>query len=51
MSDTETSLTEAPGAAIPVPTTARDVQGRFLTGNSGGRLKGSRNKLPVLSPP
>jgi hypothetical protein len=31
---------------MPVPTTARDDQGRFLTGNSGGgRRKGSRNKL------
>jgi len=48
MSDTETNPTEATvwGAAMPVPTTARDGQGRFLTGNSGGgRRKGSRNKL------
>ena len=31
---------------MPVATTARDDQGRFLTGNSGGgRRKGSRNKL------
>jgi hypothetical protein len=48
MSDTETNPTEATlwGAAMPVPTTARDDQGRFLTGNSGGgRRKGSRNKL------
>jgi hypothetical protein len=31
---------------MPVPTTTRDDQGRFLTGNSGGgRPKGSRNKL------
>src|SRR5580700_2301367 len=48
MSDTETHPTEAIvwGAAMPVPTTARDDQGRFLTGNNGGgRRKGSRNKL------
>lgn len=48
MSDTEANPTEAAvwGASVPIPTTARDSQGRFLTGNSGGgRRKGSRNKL------
>src|ERR1700733_4846143 len=48
MSDTETNATKAIawGAAMPVPITARDDQGRFLTGNNGGgRRKGSRNKL------
>jgi hypothetical protein len=48
MSDTETNATEPTvwGAAMPLPTVARDDQGRFLTGNSGGgRRKGSRNKL------
>ncbi len=48
MSENETHRTEATlwGASMPVPTTARDDQGRFLTGNSGGgRRKGSRNKL------
>jgi hypothetical protein len=34
---------------MSVPTTARDGQGRFLTGNSGGgRRKGSRNKLDLF---
>jgi hypothetical protein len=43
MSETKANSTEA---AMPVPTTPRDGQGRFLTGNSGGgRRKGSRNKL------
>lgn len=48
MSDTKTNPTDAPvwGTTMPVPTNARDEQGRFLTGNSGGgRRKGSRNKL------
>ena len=48
MSDTEINATEPTvwGAAISLPTTERDDQGRFLTGNSGGgRRKGSRNKL------
>ena len=48
MSDTKANPTEAPvwGTAMHVPATARDDQGRFLTGNSGGgRRKGSRNKL------
>jgi hypothetical protein len=48
MSDMETNPTEASvwGASMPVPIIARDDQGRFLTGNSGGgRRKGSRNKL------
>jgi hypothetical protein len=48
MSDTETSSTKAAVWVAPmsVPTTTRDDQGRFLTGNSGGgRRKGSRNKL------
>jgi len=48
MSDTETNSTDATawGTAMPVPAAARDDQGRFLTGNSGGGpRKGSRNKL------
>src|ERR1700722_13815340 len=48
MAGTETDPTEAIvwGVAVPIPTAARDDQGRFLTGNSGGgRRKGSRNKL------
>ncbi|MGE9010576.1 hypothetical protein ACO2JO_18480 [Leptospira interrogans] len=48
MSDTKANPTEPTvwGTAMPVPTTARDGQGRFLTGNNGGgRRKGSRNKL------
>ena len=47
MSDTN-NTTEATvwGAPMSGPTTTRDDQGRFLTGNSGGgRRKGSRNKL------
>ena len=47
MPDTKTNATEPTvWAAMPASTAARDDQGRFLTGNSGGgRRKGSRNKL------